>query len=314
MRNGRLYFYWSYSNNVHNETTIQKVADNYIENISKLIDHCKQVVQQERMVPSALLSPIWTEGERKPFFCIPGMQGVPRYLYPLAHQLDKEQPFYSLYAPEIVKQTSCVSVEKLAARYIAAIKTIQPYGPYQMGGHSFGGVVAFEIVRQLENANEEVSLLALLDESAPIANAKIRKKTEPEELLDYLKWLAHFNGIEIYDGNFEPYTSDQRFELAVKYLNQAGLALDRQELETTLRAFTNNYKCYNSYIPKGKIVARVVLLQSQEQDAECQKHGLGWQAYVKQPIEVRKVSGGHFSMLAMPHVTATAKIMSDILY
>ncbi|MCI5116355.1 MAG: amino acid adenylation domain-containing protein [Candidatus Electrothrix sp. LOE1_4_5] len=313
VRNGRLYFYWSYSKNVHNETTIQKVADNYIENISKLIGHCKQVAQQECMAPSALLSPIRTEGEKKPFFCIPGMQGVPRYLYPLAHQLDKEQPFYSLYAPEIVKQTSCVSVEKLAARYIGAIKTIQPYGPYQIGGHSFGGVVAFEIVRQLENAHEEVSLLVLLDESAPLANAKSRKKTESEELLDYLKWLAHFNEIEMYDGNFESYTSDQRFELAVKYLNQSGLALDRQELETTFRAFTNNYKCYNSYIPQGNIVSRVVLLQSQEQNVECQEDGLGWQAYVKQPIEVVKVSGGHFSMLTMPHVKEVAGVMLDIL-
>ncbi len=313
VRDGCLFFYWSYSNNLYNAVTIQHLADSYIKVLKNLLSHCKTILQQDRMDPSSLLLPICSEGKKQPFFCIPGMQGVPRYLYPLAHQLDNEQPFYSLQAPEIVGQISCASVEELATRYITAIKIVQPHGPYQIGGHSFGAAVAFEMVRQLENANEEISLVAVLDEPAPVENTVITEKNELEELVDYLKWLAYFNDIKTYDGNLEPYTSDERLELAVKYLNQAELALDKQELETTFRAFTNNYKCYNRYIPKGKISSRVMLLQSQEQDSEREEQGLGWQRYVTKPIEIHKVPGGHFSMLTMPYVKETAKAMSDIL-
>jgi len=313
VRDSCLFFYWGYSSNLHEAATIQRLADNYIKALKHLLAHCQTILQQARMNPALLLLPIRSAGKKQPFFCLPGMQGVPRYLYPLAHQLDNNQPFYSLQAPEIVGQISCVSVEELATRYIAAIKTIQSQGPYQIGGHSFGAAVAFEMVRQLENANETVSLLVLLDESAPIENTVIADKTELEELTYYLQWLAYFNEIAVYEGNLAPYTPDERFELAVKYLNQAGLALDRQELETTYRAFTNNYKCYNRYLPKGKVSSRVVLLQSEEQDSEHETQDLGWQRYVTQSVETYQVVGGHFSMLALPHVKTTAEIMSNVL-
>ena len=307
VRDGSLYFYWSYSHHLYNQATIQRLAEQYIEKLKMLITHCQTMLQQNRMEPASLLLPIRAEGEKSPFFCLAGMQGMPRYLYPLAHQLDEAQPFYSLYAPEIVGQIACTTVEELAARYIAAIKTVQLHGPYQIGGHSFGGAVAFEMASQLEKANEEVSLVVLLDEPAPVENAVTEEKT----LLDYLNWLAYFNNIAQYTGDLTRYSDDKQLELAVEYLNQAGLALDKQEFETTMHAFTNNYKCYNHYMPKDKISSRVVLIQSEEQ--ETAEVGLGWQPYVTQTIEIHKVSGGHFSMLAMPHVKEMISVMTEIL-
>ncbi len=55
----------------------------------------------------------------------------------------------------------------MAARYIAAIRRVQPEGPYQLGGFCFGGVVAFEMARQLKAAGEHVALLAIIEGSAP---------------------------------------------------------------------------------------------------------------------------------------------------
>ena len=40
---------------------------------------------------------------------------------------------------------------------------MQPHGPYLLGGHSMGGKVAYEMVRQLEAANESVAMLAIID-------------------------------------------------------------------------------------------------------------------------------------------------------
>ena len=56
-----------------------------------------------------------------------------------------------------------ISLETLATRYLEIIKTVQTAGPYCLTGWCFGGVLAFEVARQLANQGEKIALLALLD-------------------------------------------------------------------------------------------------------------------------------------------------------
>ncbi|AOY79738.1 MULTISPECIES: thioesterase domain-containing protein [Moorena] len=51
----------------------------------------------------------------------------------------------------------------IAAHHIKALQAVQPNEPYLLGGHSFGGKVAFEMTQQLRNQEQEVSLLAIMD-------------------------------------------------------------------------------------------------------------------------------------------------------
>lgn len=51
----------------------------------------------------------------------------------------------------------------IAAVHFAQLRTIQPHGPYLLAGWSFGGVLAYELARQLAAAGEEVEFLGLLD-------------------------------------------------------------------------------------------------------------------------------------------------------
>jgi len=53
------------------------------------------------------------------------------------------------------------TVEQMAENYLAAIRKVQPEGPYFLGGYCFGGLVAFEIARILQQRGEHVALLAL---------------------------------------------------------------------------------------------------------------------------------------------------------
>jgi amino acid adenylation domain-containing protein len=62
-----------------------------------------------------------------------------------------------------------VTIEKLAARYVDAVRRRQPQGPYCLGGWSLGGVVAVEMARQLSAAGERVSNLILID--TPLSRA-----------------------------------------------------------------------------------------------------------------------------------------------
>ena len=55
----------------------------------------------------------------------------------------------------------------IARDCIEAIRRVQPRGPYQLVGFSFGGCVALEVARELERSGERVALVAVLDTFLP---------------------------------------------------------------------------------------------------------------------------------------------------
>ncbi len=55
------------------------------------------------------------------------------------------------------------TIEEAATFYFAELKRHQPQGPYHVGGHSYGGIVAFELAQQLHRAGDEVGVVALFD-------------------------------------------------------------------------------------------------------------------------------------------------------
>jgi thioesterase domain-containing protein len=61
------------------------------------------------------------------------------------------------------------SVEAIATHCIDTMRRVQPDGPYLVAGYSAGGVVAYEVARQLVAAGQQMGLLAMLDTFAPPA-------------------------------------------------------------------------------------------------------------------------------------------------
>ncbi|HEX4382772.1 MAG TPA: amino acid adenylation domain-containing protein [Myxococcales bacterium] len=120
---------------------------------------------RQQSQPWSPLVPIQTAGARIPFFCVhPGLGSIAGY-DALARTLGDDQPFYALSAIGLATgQEPDTSVEEMAARYLTAIRAIRPEGPYLLGGHSFGGLVAFEMARQL---GPRASQVFLLDTAAP---------------------------------------------------------------------------------------------------------------------------------------------------
>lgn len=82
----------------------------------------------------------------------------------LAHKLDADQPVYGLQAQGLDgDQPLLSSVEEMAALYIREIQSVQPHGPYLLGGYCMGGTIALEIAQQLKAQGEEVALLTLFE-------------------------------------------------------------------------------------------------------------------------------------------------------
>ncbi len=107
-------------------------------------------------------------GTRVPFFLVAGMFGNVLNLRHLAHLLGADRPFYGMQARGLFGDAEPHSnLIEAAADYIVEIRSVQPHGPYLLGGFSGGGIIAYEIARQLEAAGDTVSLLAMLDTPLP---------------------------------------------------------------------------------------------------------------------------------------------------
>jgi len=120
-------------------------------------------VQQWRSLVS-----IHPEGSRPPLFLVHAVGGNLLYYQSLLGHLGPDQPVYGLQARGIdgvLPPHS--SMKEMAGYYVAEIRTVQPSGPYFLGGASFGGTCAFEIAQQLTQQGEKVAFLALLDSIGP---------------------------------------------------------------------------------------------------------------------------------------------------
>jgi amino acid adenylation domain-containing protein len=106
--------------------------------------------------------PIQTTGTRPPFFCVHGGAGSTLFLHQLARELGPEQPFYGI-EPEGMdgKPFQRPTVEQMASQYLTEVRKVQPEGPYYIGGYCFGGLVAFEMARILQQEGEPVGTVAL---------------------------------------------------------------------------------------------------------------------------------------------------------
>jgi aspartate racemase len=131
-------------------------------------DQAKLLCREGWSAPWRSLVAIQPGGSKPPLFCAHAHEGNVLFYRDLALRLGSDQPFYALQAQGVEgEQSPHTRIEQMGAHYITEIRTIQPEGPYLLGGYCFGGLVAFEMARQLEALDQQVSLVALFDSYAP---------------------------------------------------------------------------------------------------------------------------------------------------
>jgi aspartate racemase len=128
----------------------------------------KKLVEQELAESRSLLVPVRSAGAKPPFFFLRAdfLGGGGFYCLELARALGEDQPFYALALHGHDGGPIPETIEERAASYLQMIRTIQPEGPYLLGGFCSGGVTALEMARQLQQRGEQVALLVLIAASS----------------------------------------------------------------------------------------------------------------------------------------------------
>jgi amino acid adenylation domain-containing protein len=291
------------------------------------IEQLATILRSSPSVPWSPLVAIQRTGSKPPFFCAHPIGGNVLGYVDLGRHLAPEQPFYGLQAPGVDGQREpYTQIPDLAAYYIEAIRGLQMSGPYFLGGHSFGGLVAFEMARQLKQQGHEVALLTLMDTPAPI-------KGEIPEVNDDAMWLVkRAKALERFFGKkllvsyeelrlLEP---EEQFNYFLEKLRRTNLIppdAGQQLIRRILQVQKASHQALVSYVPQVYL-GRITLLRASEVLAEdsggvfsqsFRDRGLGWGELTTEPIKIHDVPGNHITMLANPHVQVLAEQLKRCL-
>ncbi|MBA3341047.1 MAG: non-ribosomal peptide synthetase, partial [Gemmatimonadaceae bacterium] len=108
-------------------------------------------------------------GTKPPLFFAPPAASPALVFAALARHLGKDQPLYGLAPPDIDGDVAIATwFVDSAARYVEEIRSVQPTGPYLVGGSCFGGLMAYEVAQLLVRQGEKIARLVLIDPGSPL--------------------------------------------------------------------------------------------------------------------------------------------------
>jgi amino acid adenylation domain-containing protein len=278
------------------------------------VEHLAGILRQQATAgPTSSLVAIQPGGTKRPLFLVhPAGGHVFPYIH-LARFLGPDQPFYGLQARGLEDgQDPHTRIEDMAAWYIQALQTVQPTGPYLLGGWSMGGVVAFEMAQQLHAQGQRVALLALLDGRIPTPD-----ETFPEEDSEAIGLVEQYFGI-----SFGPMESlaelpkDDQLAFMLEQAKSAGLVPEELDvsqarrfvklLRSDLRATQN----YGLHLYPG----RITFFKASETPAgQSPDPTLGWSEWASGGVEIHVVPGNHANLMYEPHVEVLAEKLTACL-
>jgi thioesterase domain-containing protein/acyl carrier protein len=246
-------------------------------------------------------------GTKRPLILVPPAGGSLICYSEVARLLGPDQPVSGIELPPGKPPDT---VEGLAAQYITQLDAAAYGQPLHLGGWSFGGVVAFEMARQLTGRNRPVENVVVFD------SRLIHEGEDPDEtdiLIEIGRVQALARGIEfrLKGGSLRRLEPHHRAMFIAAQMNRAsGARLETiaMELNTTLRLFQANMRAARRYVPREYGGCVTLLRAAGEQPAG----DYGWSRYCP-GLTVRDVPGTHRGMLAQPRVMALEKILRDSL-
>ncbi|MCU1323502.1 MAG: hypothetical protein JWM43_3151 [Acidobacteriaceae bacterium] len=262
-------------------------------------------------------------GDSLPLFCVhPAGRSVHGYVH-LVRNLGVGQPAYGVEDRGELDRP----VAQIVTEHLAAIRAIQPSGPYSLLGWSFGGLLAYEMAVQLEDAGEAIAFLGLMDTMEPQLWHSLPQLSE----LDVVLGLASDVAAQMN----RPFSIDRQLLANLSFAEQCEKAVDVLKMQgavptyftakwlmdgyETIRA---RHRSQEGYLP-GRFKSKLTLFRPSEIPGESaqiftgfsedEQRTLCWSRVVDGTIDVQSIPGGHVTMGAEPHVRILAQKIREAI-
>ena len=239
---------------------------------------------------------------RRPLFCVHSVGGEVVSYRELARHLGPGQPVYGLQSPDPPLR----DIREMAARYVAALHEVQPAGPYRIAGWSMGGIVAYEMARQLEAEGEKTEVLAVIDAASPDRWVGEPERSDTEMVTLFATALEQLHGgdldlppgFELPDLDLDGLDADAALAIALDLGRQVGLLsanLELAELRRLFERFQANRRALSSYREPFSYGGEIHLFRATDHLAlrENADPTLGWGGLLNGRVRIFDVPGDH---------------------
>lgn len=250
------------------------------------------------------LIPIQTYGSKWPFFCIAGVDA----LSAMARYLDPDQPVYGLIPHYWDDVQISYTIEQVASDCLNLIRSIQPEGPYLLGGYSFGGLVAFEMAHQLQMQGQEVKMIVLIDTNSFREKRSLKyylyalyshlKHGRFDILLDFLA----FNIQGIFSLKLALKNDHDKQELKKEYIRNKQIIT---QMDAAMEAYTlRSYSGQIIFFEAQEKVSNPLFFRDPRSD---------WARVAEGGLEIHQIPGNHITMLNEKNIQSLAGILRACL-
>jgi thioesterase domain-containing protein len=270
------------------------------------------------MQPRGTLPPLW---------CAPAAGGSAFFYQTLSRYMGDDQPFYVLEPRGLDGHEEPLNrIADLAAFYLKAIREVQPAGPYYLAGLSHGGLVAYEMARQLRADGEEAAIVILIDTAEPSTRTTAASEQEASVRVS----LAHARERARYHlDNLRLSRPEERMAYVQSRLNKVARRFGAggqdnspvahtggvpDDIPETIRAvLAAGNEAVANYTP-GPYDGYVALLRAHFQRRHVLHNPtLGWDALVGSRLEVIPVAGSHRTIIEEPYVRESSAHVKAVL-
>lgn len=266
-----------------------------------------------------LLRPLSRAGARPPLLVFPGIGGHVFTFRRMALNLGSDQPVYGFDAVgSDGRDQPLSSVPEIARVYLEELERHDMKGPFVVAGYSIGGLVAFEVARQLLDRGRQVERLILFDTFAPLWPPT---SPLPQRLLQHARTLG---GQTQGRRRYLKQRATQLRHRVLRSLNQhSALAPSLgDEVSPEQQALVRNVWAAldiarRSYVPTGPLPLRIHLIATEQREVwpatDMSDPQLGWARWTTREVRRWPVSGQHLSIFDDAHLPSLVRALRDIL-
>jgi len=257
-------------------------------------------------------------GKKESIFIIPGSDGISDGYEELANEF---APLYDVYGLKMIGlnagEIPLTSIESIASYHIKLIREIQPIGPYRLIGHSFGGIVLYEMIKQLDRASQFTDFTFILDQGISLKKIDLSNEGWMCKIIAVIsKLLAEHNfTTELYPAWLNDLKPDLIALEPVKMIPVIERAAEKNigPINENLNYLFRLLKlqvCNDSisYQPEGYINTEAHIILAAENKNIIGEHK-GWSKYFAK-VHCGVVPGNHYTMIKGAGARAIAKFLN----